>query len=144
MEVVKRIADNVAVIDQGRIAERGTAFDIFSAPRHDATRALLAGQPGFRLPDALALQLKPHGWTGARLVLRVAFAGDDAGGPALSRVGDAVGPDFSILAGAIDEIGGRPFGSFVLALSPDGLGSAAARTGLETRGFNVEVLGHVA
>src|SRR5690606_31759000 len=54
MEVVKRIADHVAVIDGGRIVERGSAFDVFSAPVHATTKVLLSGVPGMQLPDYVA------------------------------------------------------------------------------------------
>ncbi|WP_442579640.1 methionine ABC transporter ATP-binding protein [Mesorhizobium sp. ASY16-5R] len=144
MEVVKRIADHVAVIDRGKIVERGTAFDIFSAPRHETTRALLSGLPGYRLPEALALSLKPHPWNGSAPVLRITFAGDAARQAPLSRIADVVGPDFSILAGAVDEIGGQPFGSFVVSLAPHGQQIDRTLAALDARGFHAEVLGHVA
>lgn len=42
MGVVARAADEVAVMEAGQIVERGGVSDIFSNPRHAATRALLA------------------------------------------------------------------------------------------------------
>src|SRR5690606_33698720 len=35
--VIKEICDRVAVIDQGRIVEQGTTFDLFTRPRHATT-----------------------------------------------------------------------------------------------------------
>ena len=58
MEVVKTVADHVAVIDHGAIVERGTTFDLLSAPGHETTRALLAGLPSLSLPAFLAEQLR--------------------------------------------------------------------------------------
>jgi ABC-type glutathione transport system ATPase component len=40
--VVRHIAQRVAVMQDGRIVERGSREDIFQRPRHDYTRALLA------------------------------------------------------------------------------------------------------
>lgn len=40
--VIHRISDRVLVMHQGRIVESGTARDIFDAPGHDYTRALVA------------------------------------------------------------------------------------------------------
>ncbi len=42
LAVVERIADRVAVMRQGRIVEQGEAAQVFSAPAHEYTGALLA------------------------------------------------------------------------------------------------------
>ncbi|WP_147818674.1 ATP-binding cassette domain-containing protein [Salidesulfovibrio onnuriiensis] len=40
--VIARLADDVAVMHDGRIIERGTVHDIFRTPRHEYTRNLIA------------------------------------------------------------------------------------------------------
>ena len=42
LAVVRHIADEVAVMQQGRFVERGSVGDIFQNPKHPYTRALLA------------------------------------------------------------------------------------------------------
>lgn len=42
MGVVARLADEVAVMDNGRVIERGTVEALFSAPQHPLTRQLIA------------------------------------------------------------------------------------------------------
>jgi len=42
MGVVARLADEVAVMDQGRIVEHNSVDVIFNAPQHSVTRGLLA------------------------------------------------------------------------------------------------------
>ena len=43
--IVRRLADDVAVMQNGRIVEAGSARQIFAAPEHPYTRALLAAEP---------------------------------------------------------------------------------------------------
>ncbi len=45
LDVVRHIADEVAVMYLGTIVERGTAAQVFESPRHPYTRALLSAAP---------------------------------------------------------------------------------------------------
>jgi microcin C transport system ATP-binding protein len=50
--IVRKIADRVCVMQRGKIVEQGPVEDIFTAPQHPYTRALLAAYPK---PDPAAL-----------------------------------------------------------------------------------------
>ena len=43
--IVRRIADRVCVMNNGKIVEQGPVEQVFTAPQHDYTRALLAAEP---------------------------------------------------------------------------------------------------
>ena len=62
LAVVSEVADRVAVMQHGEIVEQGTAAEIFRAPRHAYTRALLAAAPTMQTdrtrPLAVAVQPK--------------------------------------------------------------------------------------
>jgi microcin C transport system ATP-binding protein len=53
--IVRRIADTVCVMKEGKIVEHGPVEDVFQRPQHAYTRALLAAEPK---PDPAPLQ--PH------------------------------------------------------------------------------------
>ncbi|GAB3154985.1 ABC transporter ATP-binding protein [Microbacterium neimengense] len=54
LAAVARIADRVAVLEDGTVVESGPTAQVLSAPRHAATRALLAASP--RGPKSIAAQ----------------------------------------------------------------------------------------
>jgi peptide/nickel transport system ATP-binding protein len=45
LDVVGHMADRVAVMQHGRVVEQGRTSEVFAAPRHEHTRALLAARP---------------------------------------------------------------------------------------------------
>ena len=143
MEVVKRIADNVAVIDGGRIVEAGSTFDVFSAPTHKTTKVLLAGVPGMQLPDYAASRLSPTSTSGSETVLRIVFTGPHATDPILSQLSAELGVAVNILGGAVDEITGKPFGTLFVSFPGDQSRVDAVRNFLHQQGLSTEVLGHV-
>ncbi|MEX2520872.1 MAG: ABC transporter ATP-binding protein [Paracoccaceae bacterium] len=53
LNIVRRIADRVAVMKQGEIVETGPTKAVFAAPKHGYTRKLLASEPTGR-PDPVA------------------------------------------------------------------------------------------
>ncbi|MDQ0277956.1 peptide/nickel transport system ATP-binding protein [Arthrobacter silviterrae] len=49
--LVRNIAQQVAVLERGRIVEFGDVADIFDNPQHDYTRSLMSATPNFQLPS---------------------------------------------------------------------------------------------
>lgn len=144
MEVVKAVTSDVAVIDHGRIVERGHTFDVFTHPKHETTRAMLSGLPGSKLPDAVSRALKPQAAAGDRAVVRLTFFGAAAERPLISQLIKSVGAEVNIIAGTIDEIGGRPYGSLVVAYGADAETAGRAERFFTENGLVTEVLGYVA
>ena len=144
MEVEKTIATDVAVIDRGRIVEQGRTFDIFTAPRHETTRSLLASTLGTSLPEWLRTGLKTEGSADDRILVRLTFFGATAFQPLTARLVAGIGADVNILAGSIEEIAGEPFGTLVVAYPATPEVLARANDFYRETGLATEVLGYVA
>lgn len=120
MQVIKQVADRVAVIDAGRIVESGPVIDVFTRPQHDTTRSLIAEIVPQDLPDSVLARIRTlmsaehpeEGHDGC--LLRLAFAGDESDRPLLSDVIRRFGIDLSIVHGQVDEIQGKPFGTLAV------------------------------
>lgn len=142
MAVVKAIADSVAVIESGRIVEQGRTADVFARPRHAATRSLLRSADD--LPASLRARLRSEPQNGGRAVIRVVFAGEQAGEPVLSRLARVVDIDINILAGQLEEIGGAPFGTLLIAVPSADVTLRAVVAALARLELAAEVVGYVA
>ncbi len=51
LNLVRRFADRVAVMEQGVLVEQGSVAQVFTAPRHAYTRRLIASQPRRDVPE---------------------------------------------------------------------------------------------
>lgn len=113
MEVVKAIATHVAVMERGRIIERGEVFDVFSDPRHAATRRFVSTVVQ-GVPDARQLE-SLRGRYGGRLVTVSVRPEEEAQGEILRRFHDE-GVRVQLVFGGMNEIRGRSFGHLTFAV----------------------------
>ena len=58
LTIVRRMADEVAVMSQGQIVEQGSVTDVFGAPKHAYTQHLLASEPKGRA-EPISQDAKP-------------------------------------------------------------------------------------
>jgi len=142
--VIKEICDRVAVIEGGRIVEEGETFEVFTRPQHKTTARFVEAVTGVELPAHLASQLRPEPRAGGGAVLRVTFSGANATAPVISRLSAIVGVDVNILAGRIDAIAGKPFGSLIISVPAAEPGFGAVLGALKSLELRAEVIGHVA
>lgn len=117
MSVIRAVADQVLVLEQGRVAEHGEVWRVFGHPQHAATRALLAPLT-HGLPDDLQTLLStdrpPAG--AYRSVLRLSYTGADALEPDLQRICTALAAPVRLLHGGVDRIRGHSQGQLLVSV----------------------------
>lgn len=141
--VIKEICDRVAVIEGGRIVEQGEVFEVFTRPRHPTTASFVEAVTGVELPAYLAGRIHEQAQAGDSTVLRITFTGENATAPVISRLSSTIGVDVNILAGRIDAIAGKPFGSLLVSVMAHEPELAAVLGALRTLELKAEVVGHV-
>lgn len=143
MAVVREVADQVVVLEAGRIIEQGPVAQVFAHPTHPTTRRFLLGETGTELPAALAARLSPTPIAGGATLIRLHAVGDLAASPLLSDLG-AAGIGARLVAGRVQPLGEQPFAGLIAALTGDTGTIDTAIHQLRARGAEIEVLGHVA
>ncbi|MDR9762986.1 methionine ABC transporter ATP-binding protein [Rhizobium redzepovicii] len=140
MEVVRGIADRVAVIDAGRIVEEGQVWSIFANPQADITGSLLAGiRP--QLPEHIAGRLSAT--AGSEAILSVDLAGPQAQGALFAELSAALPHSFRLVHGGIDHIQNQPVARFFIAVpARDPALAGKVQKFLTARSARVEVLGY--
>ena len=146
MQVIKQVADRVAVIDAGRIVEQGPVIEVFTRPRHATTRSLIEEIVPQALPESVLARIRGL-MTGRPAqeaqLLRLAFAGTGTDRPLLSDIVRQHGIDLSIVHGQVDEVQGQPFGSLAVFARGARERIDAATAHLRGAGVHVEEVAHV-
>lgn len=106
MEVVKKICDEVAVMEHGKVVEQNKVFELFTSPKHPVTKRFVHSV----LNDDIPNEIK----TSDRKLYRFIFSHQQILKPALSQVGRQFGVDFNILYGGITELTDRLFGNLLI------------------------------
>ncbi|WP_405372403.1 MULTISPECIES: methionine ABC transporter ATP-binding protein [unclassified Microbacterium] len=116
MEVVRTIADRIVVMENGRVIEDGSVFDILSTPQHAATRRFVSSIID-EVPSGDKLQHLRDRHPG-RIVTFSVRDGDVAQADVFTAIA-AHGVRFELIHGGINDIGGRVFGHLSLSLTGD-------------------------
>lgn len=146
MDVIRQVADRVAVLDAGRIVEEGPVWQVFAAPRASTTQALLSTMiPS--LPDDLATRLIPAGSGSGALLVRVALKGAGARTPLIAALSERFAGPVSLVHGGLSSVQGVALGTMFLVLPPGAELHAIADAIRTTAGANdvlsVEAIGRL-
>ncbi|MFF5356691.1 NIL domain-containing protein [Saccharopolyspora hirsuta] len=109
MAVVRKIADDVAVLDGGRVVEHGKVLDLVAEPGSRVSSTLLPATD----------QAEPLRPTDGRhdVVAEVVLVGFAAVGALLPEAASRFGVELAILGGGLTRLGDTPVAKFKVGLS---------------------------
>lgn len=141
MEVIRRVADRVIVLDRGRIVEEGPVWQVFANPAADTTKSMLQVLIP-ELPPVLRERLDPA--AGNDAVVKVRLSGEAARRPIFAGLTEAAGIGARLLHGGMDTVQDEPVGTLFLGISArDKVALGKAIQYLNANADRVEVLGYV-
>ena len=144
MEVVKRICDQVAVIDKGRLIEQGTVSEIFSNPKTELAQEFISSTFHITLPEEYLENLSDTPKHAKSYpIIKFEFTGRSVDAPLLSQASKKFGVELSILTSQIDYAGGVKFGFTIAEVEGDEDAITQAKVYLMENNVGVEVLGYV-
>ena len=144
MEVVKRIWDQVAVIDKGRLIEQGTVSEIFSNPKTELAQEFISSTFHITLPEEYLENLSDTPKHAKSYpIIKFEFTGRSVDAPLLSQASKKFGVELSILTSQIDYAGGVKFGFTIAEVEGDEDAITQTKVYLMENNVRVEVLGYV-
>jgi D-methionine transport system ATP-binding protein len=146
MLVVKEICDRVAVMDAGRVVEKGDLVPVFVNPEQEITRNFISttnnGEKIYELIEQKhpITQLKEN-----QQMIRLTYSGGITGEALISEISRMYGTDCSIIFGNVEVIKDAPIGTLVTIFTGAGENIAKSLAYLKEKGVGVEVIkrGHI-
>lgn len=113
MSVIREICDRVAVMEEGKIIEEGTVFDVFSSPETVTAKNFVSTVMHDELPASLQEMFEKDA-AEAQKIYKINFTGHSTGQPLLSGLAKKFDIHFNVLFGNITELQGIPFGNLIV------------------------------
>ena len=135
MNVVKEICHRMAIMQDGRVIEEGSVYDIFAKPQADLTKEFISSVVSFDIPDAIYQECEGP-------IIKVTFRGAVAGEGVISDTLQQFNVKGNFLHGSIEYIQDLPLGIFIMELRGKKEELHKAISFIENREAEVEVLHH--
>lgn len=133
MEVVKKICNRIAIMDQGEIKEQGDIIDIFTNPKSDNAKDFVY--------QSVSIRTKPEDFAEYKnMICKFNFYGDIAKEPVLSRLEQKYNIQINILYGNIEKLHNSTVGSLIVELIGEKPNIDNALTYYKTLNTKVEVI----
>ena len=132
---------HVAVMEDGRVVEEGSVYDIFAHPKQNITKHFVASASALNRVDKLLRDDSPLVRVNeGELLVRLLFSRDSVGDSVISRISRDFGVSISIVLASVEVLEGAPLGGMVAVLKGDEESVKSALDWLNKHHVEVEVL----
>ncbi|MCK8606951.1 methionine ABC transporter ATP-binding protein [Apilactobacillus ozensis] len=144
MHAIRKVAEQVAVMEKGQVVEQGNVVNIFNNPQKEITKRFVNEDSNVNADDLNStvnnlIKEYPNG-----IIVKLTFNGDKAQKPIISQLLRKFNSvDISILEGSIHQIQGGSIGSLIIHLqSKNAEEQQAALNYLKSLKIETEVISH--
>lgn len=134
IDVIREVADHVAVMADGKVVESGSVYDVFANPQTEVAASFArAGLQDHPSPGTAAQLRETH----PGRIATVTIQGQQGVQATLQSAFTAHGVGAEIIYGAVRELLGKPVGGLTFALTGDELDIEAALAEIRAAGIRV-------
>ncbi|MFC3885551.1 methionine ABC transporter ATP-binding protein [Bacillus songklensis] len=109
MDVVKEICNRMAIMQDGKVIEEGSVYDIFANPKTELTKEFIESVVSFEVPETIISRCEGP-------IVKIMFKGKIAGEGIISDTLQQFNVKGNFLHGSIEYIQEMPLGIFIMEL----------------------------
>ncbi len=144
MQVIKSIADQIAVLENGRIVEQSDVVSLFKMPKTNITKTFVESVFNSKLPVLLQKQLHSERMPKDHIVIRITFSGHKATEPMISEWLRQFRVCINILQANLECLRADMIGMMIVTVAGEVDETQRAIQALKEKKLTLEVLGYVA
>jgi len=143
MNVVKAICDEVAVISNGTLVERGPVSAVFAYPENEITRRFIASSLHTALPFEYEQRISRTPAGKNHPIIKLEFNGHSSEATVLSEASRLFNVDNNIISAQMDYTGGVKYGVMLIEVTGTETNTTGSLEYYRGKKIGVEVLGYV-
>lgn len=141
MAVVKAICNKVAIMEHGKVVEKGTILEVFNNPQEQVTKNFINTTTSInKIFDMIETRDPLVSLDQDEVLLRLIYSSGSAEEPLMANLVKSYDVSFNIIFGNVEVLDGNPLGNLVIKLKGEKKNIEAAINYTKAQGVKVEVL----